>query len=84
MKGTRVIVTVTVLYSILEMELWFLHLFHFSTYKSGLCHTISYIWLFLINFSSMITIRLLLGLTMLVTFNCENDPKVISLLKVKF
>ena len=51
--------------SILEMELWCLH-------------TISYIWLFLINFSPVITICLLLGLTMLVTFICGNYPKVFS------
>ena len=36
------------------------------------------------QFSSIITGRLLLGLTMLVTLICENDPKELSLLKVKF
>ena len=45
---------------ILGMEIWCLHSFDFSTYKSEFCHTISYIWLFLINFSSIITGRLLL------------------------
>ena len=60
---------------ILEMEIWCLHLFDFSTYKSEFCHTISYIWLFLINFSSITTGLLLLELTMLVTFICENELK---------
>ena len=36
------------------------------------------------QFPSIITGRLLLGLTMLVTLICENDPKEVSLLKVKF
>ena len=66
---------------LLGMKLWCLHFFLVPV-KMGFmsCH---FIWLFSINFSSIVTVRLLIGLTMLVTFICENNPKGVSILKVK-